>query len=295
MANNTSNNGNYFITQSHVNLLWEQGIKGEGITIGVVDTCFDVTHPMLADNFVCGKNFSDDGRSVDDITGNHYHGTAVASLACGKYYNYRCYGIAPNAKLVCAKVLNESGRGSHQAITNGINYCVEQGCDIINCSIGCESDSLIMQEAVKNAVKNGVSIVVSSGNDGHDDIGTIDELSYPGSYPESICVGAIDCAYHVADFSNSNNCVDIVAPGVNVLTAYPQNRHAFCDGTSFASPIIAGCLALLKQKFRIDYKRDPSESELYAQLIKYTRGLQGYEINAIGNGYVDFSITRVKR
>lgn len=292
MATNTNN---YTIQQSHINLLWNQGITGKDIIVGIVDTGVEASHEMLDGKIIAGKNFTNDGLASNDITTTHYHGTGVASLVCGKYVNYRAYGIAPDSKVVIAKSLNDEGKGSFEAITNGINYCVEQGADIINCSIGCDTDSQIMRNAVLNAVNNNIPVVVASGNDANGDIGDIDEISYPGCYSDSICVGAMDVDYNLGDFSNSNNYVDVIAPGVRVLTAYPGNRYAYCDGTSFACPIIAGCLALLKQKFRIDYNRDPSEAELYAQLIKYTRYIPGIGRYAQGNGYIDFSINKIRR
>lgn len=289
-------NMNYAIQQLKFNILWNQGYLGDGITIGVVDSGVEVDHIMLQDKIIAGKNFSNDGRPVDDLSSQHYHGTSVSALICGDYINYKVYGVAPNAKLVFAKALNDEGKATTEVITNAINYCIDQKVDIINCSVGCSENDYYMEQAVRRAVANNISVVVSAGNEGHADFsGTIREMSYPAGYDDSICVGAMDIDYNVADFSNSNEYVDIIAPGVNVLTAYPGGKYAYCDGTSFSAPIISGILALLKQKFKVEFKRNPSEAELYAMLIKYTRKIQGIPLQCQGHGYPDFSINKIRR
>lgn len=291
-----TNDNNYTIQQSHINLLWSKGYKGEGMVVGVVDTGLQIDHPMYDGKILCGKNFSNDGTSVDDLSSQHYHSTGVTALICGNYINYKLYGIAPNCKVVIAKALDDKGHSTLDEIVNAINYCVEQGVDVINCSVGCPDTNDRLYNAILNAINHGIPVVVSSGNDGHNDLdGSIKEISYPGAYDEVICVGALDVDYNVADFSNSNEYVDVVAPGVNVLTAYPGSRYAFCDGTSYSAPIISGMLVLLKQQFIADFSRVPTEGELFALLIKYTRTIKGIPRQCQGHGYVDFSINKIKR
>ena len=105
----------------------------------------------------------------------------------------------------------------------------------------------------------------------------------------------MDKEYNITGFSNSNEFVDFVAPGTQILTAYPDNKYAVCEGTSFACPLISGMLLLLKQKFMDDFKRYPNESELYGMLMKYTRELQGVSKYMQGHGYIDCSINRRRR
>ena len=94
---------------------------------------------------------------------------------------------------------------------------------------------------------------------------------------------------------DSSQKPDILAPGVDIIAPYPGNRYAFCDGTSYSAPIISGILALLKQKFIVEFGRIPTEGELYAQLIKNTRSLQGVSYKMQGNGYFDASILKIKK
>ena len=105
----------------------------------------------------------------------------------------------------------------------------------------------------------------------------------------------MDAYFKISDYSNSNEFVDIVAQGEDIICAYPGDNYAIISGTSFATPIISGILALLKQKFRVDFQRDPSESELYGMLLKYAREIKGVSKQMQGHGYVDLSIKRIKR
>lgn len=287
---------NYTIQQSKIKLFWNKGYTGRGIKVGVVDTGLQLNHPMYDGKIIAGQNFSNDGLGSSNLSSTHYHGTAVTSLICGDYINYQAYGIAPDCEIIIGKAMNNEGKGSSTAIANAIIYCVQQGADIINCSLGCLDDTPDLRNAINTAISNGVSVVCASGNDGHNDAdGSIREVRYPAAYGESICVGAIDINFNITDFSNSNEYVDVVAPGKDVLCAYPGSQYAIISGTSFATPIISGILALLKQKFRVDFGRDPAESELYGMLLKYTREIKGAPRQCMGHGYIDLSIRREKR
>ena len=287
---------NCTIQQSKIKLFWNKGYTGKGIKVGVVDTGLQLDHEMYNGKIIAGQNFSNDGTDSSNLSSTHYHGTAVTSLICGDYINFQAYGIAPDCQIVIGKAMNNAGKGSSTAIANAITYCVQQGVDIINCSIGCPDDTSDLRNAVNLAVSNGISIVCASGNDGHNDTdGSVREVRYPSAYGESICVGAMDSDFKIADFSNSNEFVDVVAQGVDVVCAYPENNYAIISGTSFATPIISGILALLKQKFRVDFQRDPAESELFGMLLRYTREIKGVSRQCQGWGYADLSIKREKR
>ena len=288
-------NMNYALNVMRFSLLWNQGYTGLGMKVGIVDSGIDYNHNMFKDRIVGGYNFSDDGNPTDDIYDYNYHGTAVAGLLCGDYIDFRRYGVAPESSIVVAKSMNTVGRGSLTAIANGINYCVEQGVDVINCSVGSQENSIVLEEAVRNAVANGIPVVCAAGNEGHGDDGSIREVSYPAGYDDAICVGAIDKEYNITYFSNSNEFIDFVAPGKDIVTAYPEGKYAIVEGTSFACPLISGMLLLLKQKFIDEYKRYPNEAELFGVLMRYTRELQGVSRYNQGWGYPDCSINRKRR
>jgi major intracellular serine protease len=286
---------NYAMEIMRFNLLWKQGYTGKNMVIGIVDSGIDYSHEMLKDKVICGYNFSSDNNPSDDIFDYHYHGTAVSALACGSYIDYTKYGVAPDAKIVVGKCMNAAGKGTIDGIADAINYCVDNNVDVINCSVGSSSNSTKLENAVRNAVSKGIPVVVACGNEGHGDFGDVRELSYPAGYDDSICVGAIDRDFNVTDFSNSNEFIDFIAPGKEILTAYPNNQYAIVEGTSFSAPLISGCLLLLKEKFIKDFQRFPNEAELYGLLMRYTRELQNVNKQMQGHGYIDFSINRRKR
>lgn len=288
-------NMNYALNVMRFNLLWNQGYTGLGMKVGIVDSGIDYNHNMFKDRIVGGYNFSDDGNPTDDIYDYNYHGTAVAGLLCGDYIDFRRYGVAPESSIIVAKTMNTVGKGSLQAIANGINYCVEQGVDVINCSVGSQSNSDELENAVRNAIAKGIPVVCAAGNEGHGDDGSIREVSYPAGYDDAICVGAIDKEYNITYFSNSNEFIDFVAPGKDIVTAYPEGKYAIVEGTSFACPLISGMLLLLKQKFIDEYKRYPNEAELFGVLMRYARELQGVSRYNQGWGYPDCSINRKRR
>ena len=269
----------YFEVQSHISLLHKQGFKGKGIKVGVIDTGIAYkNHPAIKGKIIAGKNFTNDGRSSNDISSKHFHGQAVTSLVLA---------IAPQAEIVVAKVLDDKGSGDTGITTKGIKYCIEQGVDIINMSLGGGHDDE-MEQAVREATDKGICVVVASGNES---TGKPVE-SYPAAYDDSIAVGAIDANYNLADFSNFNNFIDVVAPGVKVKVADGQSDYSFANGTSFSAPIISGVLAVLKQKFINDFNRKPSDAELYGMLTYCCRFINNMDYNKQGHGFVDFKDLR---
>lgn len=283
--------GNYYMQQSHINLLWADGLTGSGIKVGVVDTGAQVDHPMIAGKIVAGKNFAGDGTQDPDDLSGHYHGTFVTSLIAGNYMNNKLYGVAPNVEIVIARVFNDNGTGYREWVANGINYCIEQGCDIINCSLSfpSDSDTRILQQALENAIAQDISVVCTSGNTAEY------EERYPSAYDNAISIGSIDYDYDISSFSTYNNFVDIVAPGDNIYAAYTNSEYTTASGTSASAPLISGTLALLKQKFIRDFGRKPNEAELFAMLIKQTRALPDIDRQHQGHGYFDASINKTRR
>ena len=125
-----------------------------------------------------------------------------------------------------------------------------------------------------------ILVVCAAGNEGDNNSST-DEYSYPGVYNEVISVGAIDYKKTAARFTDSNKEVDLLAPGVNIVSTYLNNSYAMLSGTSMATPHVTGALALLIEWSTKEFGRRLTEAELYGQLIKNTetldmaRSLQG--------------------
>ena len=263
----------YFNEQSHIDTLWDKGYTGKRVKVGIVDTgilASDIA--KIKKNIVCGHNFSLDCSGRDNITSSTYHGLAVASLVLS---------VAPKAKLVIAKVLDDEGMGDPKKTAQGIRYCINKKCDIINCSIAGPMDNEL-EDAINEAYSKGIIVVAATGNDGRN------RLLYPASYLNCISVGSINKSLDVSPFSNYNVFITMVAPGEDII--FDINREKIKDsGTSFSAPLVSGTLALLKEKLKEELGRKPKYSELYDELIKNCVIIDNIDNIKQGHGYLDFS------
>ncbi|KAB2330201.1 S8 family peptidase [Cytobacillus depressus] len=268
--------------------IWKD-TKGKGVTVAVLDTGCDITHPELKDRIISGRNFTNDDKGNPDLFMDYNgHGTHVAGTIAATENNNGVIGVAPEASLLIVKVLNKNGSGQYDWIIKGIHYAIEQKADIISMSLGGPQDVPELHEAIKKAVNNNILVVCAAGNEGDGDDRT-DEFAFPGSYNEVISVGAVDLNRRSSDFSNSNNEMDVVAPGEKILSTYLNGKYATLSGTSMAAPHVSGALALIKNLSIQGFERQLSEPELYAQLIRRTVPL-GYSPKLEGNGLVYLTV-----
>ncbi len=244
--------------------VWAKGYRGGSARIAVIDTGIDSSHPMLQGKIVLARDFTDNN-NVSDLTG---HGTHVAGIAAGTNANGGNYdGVAPSAQIMNAKVFQLIG-GNPGAYTTDIieainwaidpdqNPATDDGADVINMSLGGTGTDPAMDATVKAAVNAGVTVVVSAGNCGNgcpsSDCGSFRGVTFPGNIAESLTVGAVDDSNAVACFSSGENVSgvgikpDVSAPGVSIISPYPNNRYAFMSGTSMSAPHVAGAAALLR-------------------------------------------------
>lgn len=264
--------------------IWQE-TKGEGITVAVLDTGCDVNHPDLKDRIIGGRNFTDDdGGDPEVIQDYNGHGTHVAGTIAASENDDGIVGVAPGCHLLIVKVLNKNGAGQYDWIIKGIKYAVEQKADIISMSLGGSVDHPELHAAIQEAVSKNVLVVCAAGNEGDGEEST-DEYAYPGRYNEVVCVGAINYDRRYPDFTNSHDEIDLVAPGVEILSTHLNGQYAILSGTSMAAPHVSGALALIKVAANKRFERQLSESELYAQLIKRTVPL-GFSAKIEGNGVV---------
>lgn len=264
---------------------WLKGYTGKGVRIAIIDTGCDINHPALKDRILGGTNFTTDDECNPNTYGDYKgHGTHVAGIIAGNKTEVGVTGIAPDSKLFILKALDKNGNGNLDWIVSAINCAIDQNVDIISMSLGCPTDDKYLKQSIDNAVKKGILVVCASGNEG-DGNGDTDEINYPGSYDEVIVVGAIDENKKMASFSNSNKFVDVVAPGVDILSTYKDGTYAKLSGTSMATPHVTGALALLIEWSRDVFGRNMSESEYYSQLIKNTKLIDSPRREQ-GNGYV---------
>ena len=276
--------------------VWEASKKGAGNVIAILDTGCQPDHPDLQDRIIEGRNFTadfdGDPANFDD---NNGHGTHVAGTAAASHReNGGIAGVAPEAHLLILKVLNGKGSGDYAGIINGIRYAVDwtgpngEKTSVISMSLGGPEDVPELYEAVKRAVDAGIPVVCAAGNEG-DDSPQTDEFAYPGAYGEVIQIGAVDFKRKIAPFSNTNNEIDLVAPGIDIYSAYPGSKYASLSGTSMAAPHVSGSLALIKNIAETEFARELTEAELYAQLVRRTVPL-GYPKTAEGNGLLALDI-----
>lgn len=266
--------------------LWNRGFKGKDTVIAVIDTGCDTSHPDLEGRVIASRNFTDDDNGdPEKITDYNGHGTHVAGTIVAINAESGVIGVSPEAKLLILKALaGEEGSGSYEWVTSAIEYAVSQKVDIITMSLGGPIDVPELHDAIKTAMENQILVVCAAGNEG-DGKHSTEEFSYPAGYNEVISVGAVSLQRKSSYFTNSNNEVDVVAPGEKIISTIPGGRYAVFSGTSMSAPHVAGALSLIKNLSESEFERKLTEPELYAQLIKRTIPL-GYPKSLEGNGLI---------
>jgi len=217
------------------------------VNIAICDTGVDLDHPELQGKIKASVNFSDSPDEDD-----HYgHGTHVAGIAAAATNNGEgIAGVGFSANLLNVKVLGDFGSGSTSGVAAGIRWAADNGADVINLSLGSAFGSSTLKAAVDYAWSKGVVIVAAAGNSGDT------RKFYPAAYDNCIAVAATDANDQLAPFSTRGSWVDIAAPGVAILSTLPNHPNAIggqdygnLDGTSMASPHVAGAVALVMAAF----------------------------------------------
>ena len=266
--------------------LWNTGEKGSGIVVAVLDSGCDINHPDLKDNIIGFRNFTD-GHS-HDVTDHVGHGTHVSGTIAAIENGSGVVGVAPECKLLICKVLGDNGSGSYESIINGILYAIKwrgnngERVRVINMSLGGSEDYPPLNHAILKACDHGIVVVVASGNDGDNNEDTY-EISYPSHYNECVTVGACDLDGKMSRFTNTHLQVDVIGYGENILSTFKGGDYARLSGTSMATPLISGVLALIIKIGEKEFKRTLTESEIYGLLVKSCCSL-GYQKSTEGNG-----------
>lgn len=231
-------NYQYGIFNTDADHAWDVARGSSSQEIAVLDTGVDYTHPDLDGKVIRGYDFVQRDNTPQDQNG---HGTHVAGIAAAETNNATgIAGMAPNTKILAVRVLDANGSGSLANIADGIIYAADAGAEVINLSLGCDCSTTTLQNAVNYAWNRGVVLVAAAGNDG------VNTTFEPASYANVIAVGATDSSNRKASFSNWGTWVDVMAPGVDIVSTYPGNRYVYLSGTSMASPYVAGQAALLR-------------------------------------------------
>ncbi|MBU0894873.1 MAG: S8 family serine peptidase [Nanoarchaeota archaeon] len=249
----------------------EFGLTGAGKKICVLDTGVDYTHPDLGGCFgegckvIDGYDFiNDDEDPIDD----HGHGTIV----CGVVSK-----IAPGSELIVAKVINENGQGYESNVLEGLQWCIDEGADIISFSIGAGiysgyCDLNIVAELANTAVDSGVFVVAATGSDGSENLKT------PSCASKVTRISATDKQDNIADFSNINELVDVLAPGENINVPVLGGGYGIKSGTSLSAPIVAGVGALVLEN-----------EVLNPDNLKYRFASTGKPIEYVGSATINIS------
>ena len=239
----------YSLDQMRVRTAWSVE-TGASNVIAVLDTGVQYDHPDLAGRLLPGRDFvNDDSDAVDD----NAHGTWVAGIIAANANDaYGMAGISWSDKILPVKIMDENGTGSTSDLAAGIIWSADRGADVINMSVGGFPYAQYVQDAVTYAWNKGAVLVGAAGNNRRE------ENFYPASFANVVSVSATQLNDEFSNWSSWGPKVDVSAPGSSVLTTnctrlsceHPDwGSHTYISGTSFATPNVAGVVALIRARY----------------------------------------------
>lgn len=195
-----------------------------------------------APRFADGGDFIDpDNDPMDEYQGGH--GTRIAGIITAIEDNHTgISGLTPGATVMNIRAGTASGYLEEDDVARAVLYAVDNGAKVINMSFGDIVISRFLQDVVSYAYHAGVVIVASAGNSG------TDQIHYPSGLSETISVGATDAVDQLAGFSNWGQTIDLVAPGVDIISTEPGGSYGYAGGTSFSAPIVTAAAGLVLSK-----------------------------------------------
>lgn len=266
---------NWPTTLVQADVLHAKDLTGAGVKVAVIDTGIDLSHPEFNGVKI---QWADLVNHKTEAYDDHGHGTHVAGIIAAQgtwntiWSGFRLKGIAPGVSLIIIKAMDSEGNGDESRVASGITTAVSAGADIIVLSLGGQTRAVFgtnTENAVKNAISKGVYVVAAAGNLDKKNNEADCNITSPASVEGVIAVGAIDKDSRIADFScqgtgkEGNGQVlpglpspvsnsrdphkkpEVVAPGVEVLSAWKGGGYALASGTSQSAPIVGGLLALI--------------------------------------------------
>lgn len=224
---------------------------GAGVLVAVVDSGVDADHPQLRGKVHDGRDFYTTQQrpaTFDCVS----HGTGVAGIiAAGPLPGVGFHGVAPDAAILPVRISDrdvddrgDSLRIDPQILANGIRYAADAGAKVMALALAGYDDFPAVRAAVAHAVAKDVLVVAAAGNGRQS--GAAEYPSYPAAYDGVLGVGAVDIDGALMPGSRTGRYVDLVAPGVKVLAPSRVDGHTYVDGTSFATPFVAGAAALVR-------------------------------------------------
>ena len=289
--------------------------QGENVTVAVVDTGVDRSHPALSSRIKTNSaelggaaGVDDDGNGyVDDVYGwnffdknaesadNQGHGSHVSGTVAGDLASKDFFGVAPKAEILAVKTHDSSGASREDAVVKGILYAADQGAQVINCSWGGAPEaadySQVLFDAIDYANKKGSLVVAAAGNDSSNNDTT---ASYPANYelPNVLSVAATSSNDRLAFFSNyGKRTVPIAAPGAGVYSVKNGGGYVQQSGTSMAAPHAAGAAALVFSKLQAQSGPGgaPVDPALVRQLLLDSAKTDVGYSNKVSRGFLDVS------
>ncbi|MEE9189393.1 MAG: S8 family serine peptidase [Candidatus Neomarinimicrobiota bacterium] len=217
------------------------GNSGSGVKVGILDSGIDYLHEDLNDSYVRGVDFVNND---DDPMDDYGHGTHVAGTVGAEDNGIGVVGVAPGSDLYAIKILNSSGSGYWTDIIAALDWAVTNGIQVTNNSYGASTyPGVAVETAFINSASTGMIHVASAGNSGNPP-GRGENIGYPGNFAAVIAVTATDINDKRARFSSTGSNAEIAAPGVNVISTRMGGGYVNYNGTSMASPHVAGTVAL---------------------------------------------------
>ena len=248
----------YGVNVTDADVAIDDGNTGAGVDVAVIDTGIDAQHETLQANLGEGYATTDaacttncggggpGGGGGNDINeclaewdDDNDHGTHCAGTAAAADDGTGVLGVAPEATLHAVKVLACDGSGTFDDIAAGIEWSADQGHDVQSMSLGADTDSSVVKDALQYAADRGVVMVAAAGNSGP----CTDCVGFPARDSRVIAVSATDSNDDLADFSSTGPEVELAAPGVNTLSTVPRDDYAEFSGTSMACPHVSGAAA----------------------------------------------------
>jgi thermitase len=206
---------------------------GKNITIAVIDSGLDLNHPAFLRSLVPAdqmRDFIDGDNTPHDAT--YGHGTAVAAVALQ---------VAPAARILPLRVLDQNGTGDADKLAQAIRYAISSKADIINISLGVNGTSEPVKRAIRAAGNAKIPVLLSAGNRNAG-------VGFPAVLAVSpasvVSVGSLDARGAKSVFSNFGANLELSAPGQGIVTAYPNNQSIVASGTSMATAVVSGAVAL---------------------------------------------------
>jgi subtilisin family serine protease len=207
----------YGVTMVNAPAVWSR-TKGAGVRVAVMDTGISMYHPDRGN--VIGSASFVTGKTVEDFDG---HGTHTSGTIAAADNNIGVVGVAPQADLLIAKVMDNTGTGQTSWLISGIEWAVDNNAKVISMSLGGYDYSSALETACNNALAAGALLVAAAGND------NISTPLYPAALDSVISVAAIDQNKNKASFSNYGSTIALAAPGVSVYSTVPVGSTTIAD------------------------------------------------------------------